>query len=339
MKRDRYPQTHLCYLLAMKSVSHNTSLSLAEDTYQSAIANSVLNLSNPKSIKDELVYLKEFLSKLKFQYLEQETRDKFLRLLLIGEEEHVTQDQVDALTENNLALKLQLKQLKSELHQLVDESTNTAEEVIFLNKEFAAQEAELNADIEAVKKLQSDLDAVLDAPENENYKILFNLNKMIDSDDLSLDEAIQIAQNAYDKDVTALALLEDDETKAGAAFEARKELLSELLERLLNLKVLVEKSRQTDDHDKEPDQVHVQWIRGLNKLLRKFINTEVELSVHNGYHTLSLNGQTIVLDSALNIVAYENSCLTRRSVEFINAASGDKKFWKLLHLLSAIVLK
>lgn len=317
---------------------NENSLASARSIYDSTIENTTSRLSNPNGIKDELAYLKEFSSKLKFQYLEQETRDKFLRLLLIENELNINREDIDTLVTQNAELKQALKDLKREMETVIQSSDTVANDVISLNKAFIARKTDVDETLVGLENLQNELDHLLNSAENENYRTLFNLKKLIDLEDIGLNEAINIADNALEQDSITLKELEHKLEKAETENNRKIRLIETLNANLERLRALSrEEASKTHDKD-EPEQVYAQWLRGLNALLQEFIPEEIEINAEkNDTHTLSLKNSKVTLDKQFNIqhCTSANSEI-RRLMNATNMATGaDTKFWRLLEFLSA----
>lgn len=313
----------------------DVSMSTAASTFASAMDASTLKLSDPNAIKDELAHLKEFFSKLKFQYLEQETRDKFLRLLLIDNDATVDQDDVDELVVSNAESKKKLKSLKDQMLALIRESEDIAEEVILVNRTFEARRKDVDDTLGDILALQSELDGLLKAPENENYRTLFNLKKLIDSGDIGLNEAIGIADNALKQEELTLSQLLLDVEKADAEIKTKDRLIATLHEKLRDLQHQLEQAGAKSLNE-EPEQVFAQWLRELNAILVNFVPAEVDFHSSGGIHTLTLGGQNISFDDKLHV---SSAPFTAREVADINCARGDQKFWKLLRVLGKLILQ
>lgn len=315
------------------------SLNVASSVFAAAMESSTLRLSDPNTIKDELSYLKEFFSKLKFQYLEQETRDRFLRLLLLENNGEIQQEDVDALVAANAELKRELKLLKLEMVDLVKTSEGIAEEVIAQNRTFESLKKDVDDTLGDIASLQGELDGLLNAPENENYKTLFNLQKMIDTDDIGLSEALGIASNALEQEKLAVSQLELDVERAEAEIASKDKVAARMAVTLQKLLLALEQSAAEPQAEQDPQQAYAQWLRELNALLVRFIPAKVEFESAGGLHTLKANASTVTLDDELNVVLTSDASISRKRIEDTNCATGTLRFWKLLQLLSKVILQ
>lgn len=319
----------------MEVNTQETPLEQAEAVFRNTLAGSVIHLHDPRTIKAELADLKAFAAKLKFQYLEQETRDKFLRYLLIGSNS-VSEEDVADLAAANAENKRYLKLQKNELSAVVAASEDAAEDVVRLTKTVETRRKEQLAAEEEAAQLQSELDALLDSPQNENYKMLYTLNQMIGAEELGLHDALEIAQNALDHEKINVSQLSDRQG-ALAAERATCELLTvELHGKLRQLQAQVHDEKALGPRT-EPDQVHAQWVRELNAILRRFVCSDIAFDRRDGVHRLVVRGSVLTFTRDLRVEHFP-AHLLKRAVEYVNCAEGDDRFWKLLRLLSSLVL-
>lgn len=90
--------------------------------FKEVFSSSSVKISNPTLICDEVSNLKDLSSEFKFQYLKQETRDKFLRYIFLYHEQGISQSDKDALAERCFRVNADLKEIKEEFQQLLQES-------------------------------------------------------------------------------------------------------------------------------------------------------------------------------------------------------------------------
>lgn len=256
----------------LEQIGKGTLISQAKDAFESVTNASKSNLHNPTKIKTELTHLKQFLSKLKFQYLEQETRDKFLRLLLINEKSISKQD-VELIVAENRKLKESLSLLKRAIESLTEQAENLAEEVVDLNDQLKKRKLEANESLAEAEQLQAELDQLIGEGENDNYKTLFNFKKLIDSDDIGLSEAISIANSAVESDE---ATLKEMEVKLEEARKEAEEKRSQL-ERIEQMTQELESQVGEDDTPvkKSEQQEYAQQLGDIKAALSRFVQREI----------------------------------------------------------------
>lgn len=325
----------MAYENQLKEVSQDISLNSASALYYSTSQNAISDFPDPTSVKEELAHLKEFSSKLKFQYLEQETRDKFLRLMLMANDQAISQKDVEELVAQNAKEKAALKKLKSEMYSLIKTSEVQAEEVISLNRSFEARNSDISNTLLDIDTLQEELETLLNVPENENHKTLFNLKKIIDTEDIGLNEAISIATNALDQDVFTLSKLEHSVEKAQAELDDKTRMLNTLEASLKRLDTMLKEIESKPKVEQEPRQVFAQWLRDMNASLEKFIPVPFQFS--ESAQTLKLASYEFTFDKEFNIITCSDKDIDQFTIQQVNHAKGNAKFWKLLQLLTNVI--
>lgn len=316
--------------------AESISLLRAEAMFKELFSNSSVRLTNPTLIYDELSNLKDLSSKLKFQYLEQETRDKFLRHILLDHEQEVSQSDVDALAEQNVRAKGDLKAIKEDLQQLLQESESVSDDIITLNKECENKLRLIDEAVREVALLLEKLDALMNDPSDDSCATLFNMHKLVGTEDLDLDEAISIANNAV-----LLEQLAVDEARARVA--SAGEIVTDNIELVIKLETefrslqdqIASSEILQEGFEKDPHQVYAQTLLEVDSALRRFIGPEISLNAEDGVFKLRFKDVAIDLDALLSIIEALGS-VNQKAVELINCA-GEDKFWRLLRLLSELV--
>lgn len=327
------------YQARLEHIHSEILLSQAESIFKSAVDSSSSSLSDPRAINEELAYLKEFCSKLKFQYLEQETRDKFLRLLLIEDTHNVPAEELDRIVQENVELKQVLKQRKTEMENVLEKSEAMAEDVIGLSKSYTSRHKEVDEAIAGVADLQDELDVLLKDPNNENHVTLFNVKRLIDTEDIGLDQAIEIAETAVLLEKQTLADLETALERANGEPATKNTIIANLQESLARLQALVEQEEQKPKLEIDPDQAYAQWLRDVNSKIEKFVPSHIEIESGASGNVLRVGDTELRLDKKMNIVECSNSSVTSRSIAEVNFAEEPRKFWKLSQLLSQIIFE
>ncbi|SGZ50743.1 CIC11C00000002403 [Sungouiella intermedia] len=335
------------YQARIEDLNSDILLSQAENIFRTTIDSSSSNLSDPRGIGEELAYLKEFCSKLKFQYLEQETRDKFLRLLLIEDNHNVSDEELDRIVKENVELKQALKQLKSEMENVLESSESTAEDVVKLSQAYQSRRTEVDQALADVENLQNELDSLLKVPENENHVTLFNVKRLIDTEDIGLDQAIEIAENEVVLEKGALSDLTGAIERAQDEVSTKDTFIANLLESLARLQTLVEQEEQKPKQKIEPKQAYAQWLRDLNSMVEKFVPIEIKIDMEKEggsggattSTTISIANTKLKIDRQMNILQCTNPKVTSRLIAEVNCAEEDRKFWRLSQLLSEIIFE
>lgn len=115
-----------------------------------------IGIENPKLINEEISHQKQKFSKLKFQYLEQETRDKFLRIIL-NNSLTITKDDIDRIGKENEQVKSKLKGLKNETTSKQDEISTLTGEINELNQEFELENDSYNSAMQQIQQMESEI--------------------------------------------------------------------------------------------------------------------------------------------------------------------------------------
>lgn len=322
----------------LAELGNETLLTSAETIYKTSIESTSLTLSNPRGIKEELQFLKEFCSKLKFQYLEQESRDKFLRELLMDGTREISPLDIDRITEENVELKLALKQLKNEMASIIEQSEKQAEEVIDLHKQFSARYEEVDRTLAGVDELQRELDELLQEPQNENHVALYNMKKLIDTDEIGLNEAIEIAESVVELEAQVLADLDKSLKGARKEYTEKEQLMESLQAQLVRLQAQLESEPLKSEQTIDPQQAYANWLRELNTTMQKFIPVPVAIERFGENSVLKFRDTKITLDKNLSVVATAPK-LSSQAITEINCADQSSKFWKLSRLLSEIIFQ
>ncbi|KAI1080143.1 hypothetical protein F5B20DRAFT_115821 [Whalleya microplaca] len=109
----------------------STAITQLQDPYQrtSDISTSSLDATTPSSLEADLTHYRELFSKLRFSYVEQVTKEKFIRAI-VGDPPLIVspQENVD-LEKENLQAKATLKTLKTEVAGMVAELEGKAREL------------------------------------------------------------------------------------------------------------------------------------------------------------------------------------------------------------------
>lgn len=115
-----------------------------------------IGIENPKLINEEISHQKQKFSKLKFQYLEQETRDKFLRIIL-NNSLTITKDDIDRIVQENEQVKSKLKGLKNETTSKQEEISTLTGEINELNQEFELENDSYNNAMKQIQQMESEI--------------------------------------------------------------------------------------------------------------------------------------------------------------------------------------
>ncbi|EPS26865.1 hypothetical protein PDE_01805 [Penicillium oxalicum 114-2] len=131
----------------------NTDFSPSKRGSDVSITN--LNDPTPASLESDLTHYKELFSKLRFSYLEQVTKEKFLRAI-VGDPPLVVGHNENVELENQLAeVKAELKSRKEEARLMIEEMETMSRELARRFQNVEIQMAQLSSLPEAIENLES----------------------------------------------------------------------------------------------------------------------------------------------------------------------------------------
>ncbi|KAH8907540.1 hypothetical protein BR93DRAFT_861913, partial [Coniochaeta sp. PMI_546] len=205
----------------------------------SDVSNSSLEAPTPASLEADLAHYRELFSKLRFSYVEQVTKEKFIRAIVGDPPQIVTPAQNLALEQSNATAKAQLKASKVDVAATVEEleelgrnlarrwegiSTETArlrelpERIERLEESIAALRAAGHGDAGAGREMNLPLERTLDLVEQKKRKIA-ELDRQIES----LSATVPRKRKEAERLAAELATLEARRVNStSAAREARK---------------------------------------------------------------------------------------------------------------------
>ncbi|KAK7205076.1 hypothetical protein BZA70DRAFT_267613 [Myxozyma melibiosi] len=228
----------------------------------------LLDRSNPAAIEFELKDYKELFSKLKVTYLEQETKEAFLRIILEDDEEDgeeangkelklwkIGQKEIDEVTERNAELKAVLVDKKKSLQTTSDEISKLVEDICKRYETLKAEVTEseqLLLELEDMKKELQELEKSEEEPKeshetlslketNELY-VGLKLQEMELDDDIKNLRDVSIPQKTQELERLTKELT--DLTKLKSQLDEAAELAVKVRQSELKEGKLVEKENQ-----------------------------------------------------------------------------------------------
>ncbi|CDZ97854.1 hypothetical protein [Phaffia rhodozyma] len=162
---------------------------------------------NPTLIGEEIAASIEFFKKIKFKYIEQESKETFLKLMLAEEPLQIDEAENDKLAEENRRSKEKLKRAKTELDQLKEELIKVADEV-------SSDHDQLTQDIQQAEHFSKEI-----------REIELELSRLRQSvplvDRMTIDEANEILDNQ----IIAMQMIADDgDAQVRNVEEAKREV-------------------------------------------------------------------------------------------------------------------
>lgn len=302
--------------------------------------------TNPKNIDEETRYYKQYLNKLKFIYLEQETRDKFLRQLLLDENDFTNPiDQTKNLLEQNESSKAQLKSLKNNVYTDVDKLYALSLEVVEINSQYQSRLDEVNRFIKETESMNEQVDnLVKEIESNEDHAVLLNVPKAIDFQITDMNEIIDLGREQLSETVKSWEVLQNELQQKFSLHQEKLESIQSLQRYLVSLEN--KKSDQLQNGTNPADetnelQLNGQFIKQLNHLLRFFIDQGDQIDIikagDNYQMTLASNNKVVVSPELSVVKVMNDSDSSLQLVKEVNQAENDSlRLLKLSQLLQAL---
>ncbi|CAH6722352.1 hypothetical protein CLIB1444_09S01684 [[Candida] jaroonii] len=245
-------------------------------------------LNNPKTITEDISKQTNQFESLKFQYLEQEARDKFLRVLLNNdpitikhEELNKTQIETQQTIQQETMLTLEMNEKQSQ----VDEMTK---ELLDLNDKFNEK---YQRNMELLKKMEH-LEKEIDFMDVDKY-----LLDEVELDNFtSLEDYIRTQNEKVYDGKALLRQLDDDIKYKNQKFAEQSDIISELNQVLNDLLL-------SNNHSIKSENNNIgKWINEINKILSKFttvkfdivINEVIEIIVGSSYFKLEKSNLSLI---------------------------------------------
>ncbi|RKF80662.1 Kinetochore protein Sos7 [Golovinomyces cichoracearum] len=151
-----------------KDASHEVSTELLENP-------------TPAALEADLAHYKELFSKLRFSYLEQVTKEKFIRAI-VGDPPLVVEQQDNIELEESLAdKKVSLKSLKFEVTELVAELEKRGRELYRKHRDIEQQTLQLQELLPMINSLEANLQSLRDLQNaGSNPHLLLPLDKTLE---------------------------------------------------------------------------------------------------------------------------------------------------------------
>ncbi|ODQ80285.1 hypothetical protein BABINDRAFT_166634 [Babjeviella inositovora NRRL Y-12698] len=166
------------------------SLSLAKEDFERGI-NNINNFHetgsqtiegefvNPKAIDDDIKQKKELYKQLKFQYLEQETKEKFLRIILDNPPRYIDNSDLAEIDQQTSALKQGLRTKKASVEQRSKQLEALSAEVLIENRQLDSNIAEISNGMQAIAAMQAEIDQLENEDWNNEDNTLLQINDLL----------------------------------------------------------------------------------------------------------------------------------------------------------------
>ncbi|KTW29103.1 uncharacterized protein T551_02377 [Pneumocystis jirovecii RU7] len=238
------------YIRKTSSTNTGPTLTPQQNTEDiSGLQNEVIerDIPDPNVVESDLKYFKELFSKLKFSYIEQETKERYLRAILddpILVVEH--KDNIE-LEKKNMELKSHLKNRKEnvdetckELEQIISRVCNDYETTI-------QQAVEADHMLKEIEKMEAEIKELKDSEKNQEQN-------------LPLKDSLSLLSTQTKKSST----LKKDIDQFQAIYECKKKQLKETIDEV--------KKRENEKQHCEAfakEAIHTRQLSTMNKKYRK----------------------------------------------------------------------
>ncbi|CAX40207.1 conserved hypothetical protein [Candida dubliniensis CD36] len=284
-------------LSSIQENSVNYSILTSEQDFH----NANIKLSNPKLIKDELLHYQNIFSKLKFLYLEQETRDIFLREIseinykLPPKDKNFINDSDFQLLEQETQIsKQRLKHNKQDMYKKISQLERITNETDLLYTNYNNRCRQIQESInEEVNSLEMKIDELVNQNE-DNHTIM---EYMMDSRPSSVSEMISsqdkdiLKQDAIDK----LHEINKDINDTTTQYKNSSHQIETISNKLNDLNKILN-DLQPMDYKDDKLQKYTKWCIEMNEILTKLsvvdkieLNQEEEKPHSQNEYCLSIN--------------------------------------------------
>lgn len=252
-------------------LSRELSVLSSEDEFKKRIKAISDTVDHPSLVDEEINYQKERLSKLKFQYIEQETKEKFLRYIVEKPDLLVSKEDISQLEQNNVTVKAYLKTLKETASAKSTDIDKLTEEIINLKEEYDSSYDEVSNMLRETEEIDNHLGRASNNMTKEKEEIIRTFP------DLPLDvfdgDREKLVTNANRK------LVQGDEElrrtrgdfQSGINERHRKEQTLAELRRLMESLELTIKEEDTKSHPNE-QQYYAQWLSEVKYIFSRLLS-------------------------------------------------------------------
>lgn len=307
--------------------------------------NSRCNLDNPNLIKEEVEYQKEIFSKLKFQYLEQETRDKFLRRISENDDIEIGRQNVDDIAIEAGEKKQQLKRLKLDLSSKIRDLEEIIEENITLNEEMNTKKESCDKYIEEIETMETEIDDLIEqnSPLEKEIINCIEVEKDIDVEDLK-----NYSSGTLEREEIKLKRLNNEINLRKQMMEDQQQYLQELHEMSSKL----DQSLNDIEPNKTPNksQIYAKWCKEMNDLFARIANIdELIISIPRENSEQQYDLKVKIGDEILSLSFTKNFKITTLSnnkysafidkINLHNCSTMEEFVQKLAKLINIMVKK
>lgn len=228
-------------------------------------------LEQPSLVGEEINYQKERLSKLKFQYLEQETKEKFLRYIVEKPDLVVNKEDVSQLEQNNVTVKAYLKTLKETTNARLTDIDRLTDEISNLKEIYDSEYNEITSLLQENEEIVDHLERISDSMTQEKEQIIKTLPDLpLDVFNENRDELIANANHKLIQSNEELLKL-DDEVKTNLDNKNRKKQNLEEVKKLMESLQLILNEKNNKSHSHE-QQYYAQWLSEIKFIFSRLLS-------------------------------------------------------------------
>lgn len=310
------------------------SISSSKHDFISSIDNISEGASNPGCVGDEINSRKELFSKLKFQYLEQVTKEKFLRAILETPPVYIEKGDIDAIQDKNAGAKAALKEVKNNVQKKMAEIDEVTREVVLLNEEYETKYKATDGTLQSFSELQERLEALVRNQKSASKQAADTIMGLPEElSDRDLRNVVPSFQRLLELKENSLSQLSNDLNMKSQLQTNQQLHIDKLRTKLESLRT----SLKTVDKSEVPNsqQNFAQWIKEMNEILLKLNGWEhVDVKIENNEITIASKDTAVVLSEDLRVMNPEDLIQYRDIVHKINSTSDPSSL--VATLISAI---
>ncbi|CCE79706.1 Piso0_001790 [Millerozyma farinosa CBS 7064] len=310
------------------------SISSSKHDFISSIDNISEGARNPSCVGDEINSRKELFSKLKFQYLEQVTKEKFLRAILETPPVYIEKGDIDAIQEKNTSAKAALKEVKTNVQKKMADIDEVTREVVSLNEEYETKYKATDDTLQSFSELQDRLDALVQNQKpasKQTAETMMGLPEELSDRDLR--NIVPSFQRLLESKENLLSQLSNDFNMKSQLQTNQQLHIDKLRSKLESLRT----SLKTVDKSEVPNsqQNFAQWIKEMNEILLKLNGWEhIDVKIENNEITIASKDTAIILSEDLRVLNPEDLIQYRDIVHKISSANDPSS--SVATLISAI---
>ncbi|KAK6459942.1 hypothetical protein DFJ63DRAFT_315818 [Scheffersomyces coipomensis] len=300
-----------------------------------------VKLLNPRVIDEEFNYKKHIFSKLKFLYLEQETRDKFLRRISeissveLEEDKHGEWNDIANIERQTGESKVILKSLKSEMNNKIKNLDQLCEDNIELYHQYIDKVDDSKRLIHDIDDITQEIDQILDEFDDQEFIQDITNNNNNSTDDIDLSNIIEKSRALVDEQTQQLNSLQQEIDHQQSQYEKKCTHHTNLLHKSQDLKEIIKSYSDLESNDIETNQQnnkklhdkfqnYGKWCKEMNDVIIKLsniTNIKLKLTKKNNFYLIIDNSKRIIYThhwKIIKIEGFKNESSTNQFIKFVN---------------------